>query len=357
MTNSTETTETAPLAVDALLVLSFGGPEGPADVLPFLRNVTRGRNVPDERLAEVAEQYNRFGGRSPINDHGRSLVEALRRELAAHGHDLPVYFGNRNWHPFLADTVATMADDGIKHAAVFVTSAFGSYSGCRQYREDLEAARAEVGPSAPRLDKLRLYYNHPGFLRPQAARLAEALNGRPDANVVFTAHSLPVSMAQGCDYQTQLLDAATTVMAEAGAADRPWSMAYQSRSGPPHVPWLEPDINDHLTDLAADGVTDVAVVPIGFVSDHMEVLFDLDTQAAETATKLGIGFTRVPTVGLDPEFVTMVRLLVEERYGQPPATPVALGDNQPWPDQCPVDHCPPPARSGAGRPGKPTSTS
>jgi ferrochelatase len=349
----------------ALLVLSFGGPEGPDDVLPFLRNVTRGRNVPDERLAEVAEQYALFGGRSPINDQCRQLVAAVRQRLVGLGWDLPVYWGNRNWHPFLADTVATMADDGITEAVVLATSAFGSYSGCRQYREDLDRAAAEVGSRSPTLTKLRLFYNHPGFIEAQAERLGLAMgqavrlagaqslipeSGPPlpaDTRLVFTAHSIPTSMADGCDYVAQLTEAARLVTMAAGLVDRAGAPAshdlvFQSRSGPPAVPWLEPDINDHLAMVAAAGVSRVVVVPLGFVSDHMEVVFDLDTQARATADRLGLELVRVPTVGTHPRFVALITDLVDEQFRG--ATRLAVGTDDPWPDQCPAGHCPPPAR-------------
>lgn len=330
--------------VDAVLILSFGGPEHPDDVMPFLRNVTRGRNVPEERLAEVAEQYELFGGRSPINEHGRQPTAALRARLADDGFDLPVYFGNRNWHPFVTDTVATMADDGINRALVFVPSAFGSYSGCRQYQEDLASAGETVGSRAPRLQKLRLFYNHPGFIEPIARHLGSALASLPGSTtprVIFTAHSIPVSMAEGCDYHGQLDEAARLII---DRIDGPpaHDLVYQSRSGPPRIPWLEPDINDHLKAVAADGVDHAVVVPLGFTSDHMEVLFDLDTQAAQTARDLGIGFDRVATVGTDPTYVAMIVSLVDEVVNG--VTPVALGADGPWPMPCPPDHCPPPAR-------------
>jgi ferrochelatase len=335
-----------------VLLLSFGGPEGPDDVLPFLRNVTRGRNVPDERLAEVAEQYALFGGRSPINDHCRQLLAAIEADFALHDIDLPVYWGNRNWDPYLTDTVSRMADDGIGRALVFVTSAFSSYSGCRQYREDLARARDVVGERAPELIKLRLYYNHPGFIEPQAERLATSTAAHDDVRFVFTAHSIPTSMAAGCDYQSQLHEAAGLVLTAAGHDGAPYDLVYQSRSGPPQVPWLEPDINDHLETLAADGETrPIAVTPLGFVSDHMEVLFDLDTQAAETANQRGLTMIRVPTVGDDPRFVAMVRQLVTEQTTAQPR--LFLGSQGPWPDQCPEGHCPAPARrppASAARP-------
>lgn len=344
------TTDTENRPIDAVLVLSFGGPEQPEDVMPFLRNVTRGRNVPEARLAEVAEQYARFGGRSPINDQCRALVAALEAELRAAGDDLPVYWGNRNWTPYLTDTVARMAGDGIGRAAVFVTSAFGSYSGCRQYREDLAKAAAAVGPAAPRLDKLRLYYNHPGFIEPMAANLTATIGPPlPDRHrLIFTAHSIPRSMAAACSYEAQLDEAARLVLERAGF-DPDYDVVYQSRSGPPSVPWLEPDINDHLLDLAARGYRGATLIPVGFISDHMEVMFDLDTQAAETAAAAGLALRRVPTVGTDPRFVTMIRELVDERrYGRPR---LFLGPDGPWPDTCPDGHCAPPARpTGPYRP-------
>ncbi|MEM9565793.1 MAG: ferrochelatase [Actinomycetota bacterium] len=340
---------------DAVLVLSFGGPEQPDDVLPFLRNVTRGRNVPDERLAEVAEQYAQFGGRSPINDHCRALIAALDEELRRAGLELPVYWGNRNWHPMLADTVATMTADGVRRALVFATSAFSSYSGCRQYREDLERTTDAVGSAAPALQKLRLFYNHPGFVEPMAANVAAAV-GDAEADIVsgahrivFTAHSIPVSMSTSCDYEPQLHEAAQLVMDGAGLGHCEWDLVYQSRSGPPHIPWLEPDVNDHIEAIAAEGATGVTLVPIGFVSDHMEVLFDLDTQAVATAEAAGIELRRAATVGTDPRFITMIRQLIEEQVSAGP--PLWLGQSGPWPDQCPEGHCLAPKRpAGAGRP-------
>ncbi len=339
------------MTYDALLLLSFGGPEQPDDVMPFLRNVTRGRNVSDERLAVVAEQYAQFGGRSPINDQCRSLLAAIEADFAENGLDLPVYWGNRNWHPYVADTVSTMKDDGIRNALVFVTSAFGSYSGCRQYREDLAAAAEAIGSEAPRLSKLRLFYNHPGFIEPMAANLAASLgagSAKGDTRIVFTAHSIPESMAAGCDYVSQLNDAARLILEAAELDHDAYDLVFQSRSGPPTIPWLEPDVNDHLEQLAGDGHTRVHLVPIGFVSDHMEVLFDLDTQAAATAERLGIDMTRVSTVGTDQRFVAMVRQLVEERLGEAPR--LSLGPQGPWPDDCKPGHCPAPAR----RPSRPS---
>ena len=350
---------------DAVLLLSFGGPEHPDDVMPFLRNVTRGRNVPDDRLAVVATQYERFGGRSPINDQCRALLRALGDELEGTRSRLPLYWGNRNWQPYLADTVAEMAADGVEKALVFVTSAFGSYSGCRQYRQDLEQAREKVGPDAPVLQKLRLYYNHPGFIQPMADNLRRAMTtggppgpsdaGAPSQRVVFTAHSIPESMAAVCSYRAQLQEAAGLTMAAAGLEGRPFDLVFQSRSGPPSMPWLEPDINDHLAELHRRGVGGVTVVPIGFTSDHMEVMFDLDTQASATAAELGLDFVRIPTVGTAPRFVAMIRELIDEQLHAAPK--LHLGSDGPWPDDCPANHCIPAAAPATGRPprGRPTT--
>ncbi len=346
---------------DALLVLSFGGPEGPDDVLPFLRNVVRGRNVPDERLAAVAEQYALFDGVSPINQQNRALISAIETEFEASGLDLPIYWGNRNWQPYLEDAVQHMADDGVTSALVFVTSAFGSYSGCRQYREDLLRA-GEAVSNAPGLQKLRLFYNHPGFLEPASGRVQAAVDQHrqsnpdsPSPRLVFTAHSIPISMAENCDYESQLREAADLIAAaidghatDSHTADGPaWDLVFQSRSGPPQVPWLEPDIGDHLHRLAADGVSDVVVVPLGFISDHMEVIFDLDTQAAAIAEALGTRMTRAATVGTHPRFVSMIRELVEEQIKAAPK--LSIGPSGPWPDCCPDRHCLGDGKTG-GRP-------
>jgi len=345
------------VAYDALLLVSFGGPDGPDDVLPFLQNVTRGRGIPPERLADVAAHYMHFDGVSPINEQNRLLLQAIRAELTEHGHDLPVYWGNRNWHPYLTDTVRQMMSDGVQSALAFVTSAYSSYSGCRQYQDDITAARDAVSPPAPVIDKLRHYFNHPGFIEPNVDAVRAALAGRSDARrsttrLVFTAHSIPTAMAQrsgpaGDLYVTQLREAAGLVAA-AAAPQLSWDLVWQSRSGPPQVPWLEPDINDHLRQLAADGVTDVVVSPIGFISDHLEVRWDLDTEAAATAGELGLGFARAATVGADPRFVSMVRQLVEERLG-PDCPRLALGALGPSHDRCPTGCCPAPARRGPGQ--------
>jgi protoporphyrin/coproporphyrin ferrochelatase len=335
---------------DALLLVSFGGPEHPDDVLPFLANVTRGRGVPPERLAEVAEHYQHFGGVSPINQQCRDLLREIER-----GTDLPVYWGNRNWHPMLADTVAQMRDEGVRRALAFVTSAYGGYSSCRQYLEDIAAARAAVGPSAPVIEKLRHFHDHPGFVEPHADAVRAARATLPPGGTVrvaFTAHSIPASMAatagpDGGRYEAQLRETAALVSA-AGAPDLPWDLVWQSRSGPPHVPWLEPDVNDHLAALAEQGVTGVVVSPIGFVSDHLEVIWDLDNEAASTAKRLGLDYARAATPGTDPRFVAMVHDLVRERQRVNASESVrrsGLGSLPLW-DTCPVGCCPP-LRRGA----------
>jgi ferrochelatase len=340
---------------DAFLLVSFGGPERSDDVLPFLTNVTRGRGVPAERLAEVAEHYQHFGGVSPINAQCRELLAAIGADFDAHGVDLPLYWGNRNWHPMLADTLAQMRDDGVRRAVAFVTSAYGSYSSCLQYLEDIAAARAAAGPNAPAVDKLRHFHDHPGFVEPHADAVRDALSTldptrRASTRLVFTAHSIPLSMARaagptGGRYEAQLRETAALVAravaqaeqgATAAAADLSWDLVWQSRSGPPHIPWLEPDINRHLEELAKAGATDVVVSPIGFVSDHLEVVWDLDTEAAATAQQLGLGYARAGTPGTDPRFVTMVRELVAERSGIAPQR--RLGTLPVW-DACPSDCC------------------
>jgi ferrochelatase len=323
---------------DALLLLSFGGPEAPEDVLPFLENVVRGRGVPRERLLEVAEHYSHFGGVSPINEQNRALLAAIRAEL-----DLPVYWGNRNWHPLVEDTVATMRADGVRRALVFVTSAYTSYSGCRQYQDDLARARSAVGEGAPELDKLRHYFNHPGFIEPAADGVRAALVGRPDARLVFTAHSIPLSMEassgpRGHLYTAQLREASRLVAEAVRGPGAEFDVVWQSRSGPPSVPWLEPDVNDHLAALAAAGTGAVVVSPIGFVSDHMEVLFDLDVEAREAAAAAGIGFARAQTAGTHPAFVSMLRELVQERL-DPDVPRRALGRFGPSHDICLAGCC------------------
>ena len=326
------------MAFDAFLLLSFGGPEGPADVMPFLRNVTRGRGVPDSRLAAVAEHYRHFGGVSPINAQNRALLTAVEKDFTENGIALPVYWGNRNWHPFLAETVRQMRDDGMRRALVLTTSATSSYSSCRQYRENMAGAQAEV-EGAPELVKLRHYFDHPGFIAANADGLRAALADRPDARLVFTAHSIPVRMDEasgpaGGLYTRQQRETARLVAEAVRGPGAEFDLVWQSRSGPAQVPWLEPDTNDHLRALAARGVRSVVVCPTGFVSDHMEVVWDLDTEARQTAAKLGLDFARAATAGTHPAFVAMIRELVQEEIaGAPRAALGTLGS-------CGLD-CPP----------------
>jgi ferrochelatase len=309
---------------DAVLVVSFGGPEGPADVMPFLENVTAGRGVPRERLAEVAEHYLRVGGVSPINGQNRALVEAVRGDFAEHGVHLPVYWANRHWTPTLTEVLTRMRDDGITNAVAFLTSAYASFSSCRQYLDAIEEARRHVGPGAPSVNRLRQYFNHPGFIDPMVDGVRAALGTIPaelraDASLAFVAHSIPTAMdvasgPAGHAYTDQLAEAARLVSEAVGGA-RPVTLSYCSRSGSPSTPWLEPDIADRLVELQAAGAQAVVVVPIGFVSDHMEVVYDLDTEAAAVAAELGLRFTRSSTVGTDRRFVAMLRELVLERLG------------------------------------------
>ncbi|MGW2313212.1 ferrochelatase [Actinomadura luteofluorescens] len=295
---------------DALLLLSFGGPEGPEEVIPFLENVTRGRNIPKERLEEVGEHYFLFGGVSPINQQCRDLKAAIEADFAANGVDLPVYWGNRNWTPYLADTVRQMKEDGIRRAAAFATSAYSGYSTNDQYLEDIARARDEV-PGAPEIDKLPVYADRPGFIEPFADAAKDALSRLPEgARLVFTAHSVPLSQP-GRELYTAELHAAAQAVAQRAAPGAPWDLVYQSRSGPPSQPWLEPQITDHLEALHGRGVRAVAVVPIGFVSDHMEVKYDLDVEAADLAAELGLAYERAGTPGSDPRFAALPRHLLE----------------------------------------------
>ena len=331
-------------AYDSVVIVSFGGPEGPDEVMPFLENVTAGRGVPRSRLEEVARQYGRTGGVSPLNEQCRRLRRELARELDRAGIGLPVYWGNRNWRPWLTDAVAAMADDGRRRALALVTSAYSSYSGCRQYLEDIEAARAAVGPRAPAIDKIRPYYDHPGLIEGWAdavadasAELEESLGPGPEARLVFTAHSIPAAMARACQYERQLREAAGLVAAASGRSG--WDLAWQSRSGSPSAPWLEPDVNDHLRAIAPVHRR-VVLAPIGFVTDHMEVLWDLDVAAAAAAASSGIELARAvaPGTAPDPRFVAMWRELIEERLGGGPRR--ALGSLGAGPDFCPSGCCP-----------------
>lgn len=329
------------LEYDSVLVLSFGAPEQRADVMPFLENVVRGKNVPPERLKEVAAHYNHFDGKSPLNDQIRALIAALEEELRTSEIDLPVYWGNRNWNPFLVETLRQMRADGKKRALALVTSAYSSYSGCKQYLENIAAARAELGEGAPVVDKLRAFYNHPGFIEANVDHLLTALGTLPKersecARVAFSAHSIPDAMAETCDYVEQLEETARLV-AEAARHDR-WQLVYQSRSGPPHVPWVGPDILEHLDALSQISVKDVVVSPIGFISDHMEVVWDLDHEARDYANELGITLTRASTAGTHPAFVSMIRELIEERLGRVTVRQ-ALGKRGAAPDVCAPDCC------------------
>jgi ferrochelatase len=323
---------------EAILLVSFGGPDRPEDVMPFLENVTRGRGVPRERLEQVAEHYHHFGGKSPINEQNLTLIGNVTRLLAQQGPDLPVYFGNRNWHPFLTDTFAQMNADGVTKAYAFVTSAFSCYSGCRQYRENIEAANTfgiEVA-------KLRVYFNHPGFVEPMRDEVKAALAQAPAARLIFTAHSIPMWMAHGSKYVAQLEEASRLV-----AEGRDFDLVYQSRSGAPNMPWLEPDILDHMRALHSQGTREIVICPIGFISDHMEVMYDLDEEARLLAEELGMKMVRAGTASHDPRFAAMVRELVLERRGDL-STKAALGVLGPSHDVCPVDCCaPPPRRPGA----------
>jgi ferrochelatase len=329
-------------AYDALVVISFGGPEAPEEVLPFLENVVRGRQVSRRRLLEVAEHYRHFGGTSPINSQNRQLISALEAEFAENGLSLPVYWGNRNWHPFLADTLRRMSADGIRRALAFVTSAFGSYSGCRQYREDISRAQQEVGPRAPHIDKLRLFFNHPGFVEPmiECVRRAFAEISNVDARqvmLVFTAHSIPLAMAQSSPYEVQLHETCRLIAAGVGTSN--WRLVYQSRSGPPGQPWLEPDVYEFLRDEhRGSRLSHVVMAPIGFISDHMEVVYDLDFEAGALCHQLSIQMVRAATVGTHPRFVQMVRELVVERMDAS-APRLALGTLGASPDECSADCC------------------
>ncbi|MCB9952667.1 MAG: ferrochelatase [Planctomycetaceae bacterium] len=333
---------------DALLFLSFGGPESRDDVIPFLENVLRGKNVPRERMLEVAEHYYHFGGVSPINQQCRDLIQAIEIELKEHGVDLPVYWGNRNWHPLLPDTMQKMKEDGVKRALAFFTSGYSSYSGCRQYRENVLAAQEQVGDGAPQIDKLRVFYNHPDFIAANVDQVEKSLadlndEQRAGAHIAFTAHSIPNSMSDGCDYVKQLTETCRLVAEAVGIPESRYKLVYQSRSGRPEDPWLEPDILDHLRRLKSDGVESVVISPIGFLSDHMEVLFDLDEEAALVSQEIGLTMRRAGTVGVHPKFVQMIRKLIQERLDSnfEKEAVGAFGPN--W-DVCPLDCCPAPRR-------------
>ena len=330
-----------PPPYDSFLLVSFGGPEGPEDVMPFLENVLRGKHVPRERMLEVAEHYQHFGGVSPINQQNRELLEAIASEFKQAGIDLPIYWGNRNWHPLLPDTLRQMRDDGRKRALAFFTSMFSCYSGCRQYRENIAAAQEEVGPGAPIVEKVRMGFNHPGFIETMSASLAPSMEtlqeSRADIYVLFTAHSIPTSMSDNCDYVKQLSESSRLV-AEACGVTR-WQLVYQSRSGPPQQPWLEPDVCDVINELGkSNRPKGLIVAPIGFISDHMEVMFDLDEQAATACRENQIPFARAATAGTHPKFVQMVCELVQERLSGTNQRR-AIGELGAWHDVCPQDCC------------------
>lgn len=326
---------------DSFLLVSFGGPEGPGDVMPFLENVLRGKHVPRERMLEVADHYNHFGGVSPINEHNRQLLEAIESEFRESGIDLPVYWGNRNWHPLLPDALRQMRDDGRQRALAFFTSMFSCYSGCRQYRENIAAAQEEVGEGAPVIEKVRMGFNHPGFIESLTANVKEAQQSLGEhgsqTQILFTAHSIPMSMADNCDYLKQLTESSRLVAEACGIQN--WRLVFQSRSGPPQQPWLEPDICDAITEMDdQQKIQALVIMPIGFVSDHMEVMFDLDEEAAILCKERGIAMARAKTPGTATSFVQMIAQLVSERIGTTQER-AALGDLGPWHDVCPADCC------------------
>lgn len=345
---------------DALLLVSFGGPERSEDVMPFLENVTRGRGILPERLLIVAEHYAHLGGRSPLNDQNRALIAALRRDFDSHGLHLPIYFGNRNWAPLLSDTVAEMKEAGVKRALAFLTSAYSSYSGCRQYLGDIEQARRAIG-GAPLIEPLRRFFNHPGFVEASVERVRAAWDQlgtaldphvRAAARLVFTAHSIPRSMADTSDYERQLRATAALIAERIGHPH--WDLVWQSRSGPPQVPWLEPDILDHVRALRARGTPGLVIAPIGFLSDHVEVLYDLDVEARRLCQELGLPMVRAGSVGTHPRFVATIRELVLERVqGDPPRS---LGPLPPSPQVCAPGCCPAPERPARVAHPAPSST-
>ncbi len=335
-------------AYDAVIVVSFGGPEKMEDIIPFLENVLRGRNVPRERMLEVAHHYEMFDGVSPINEQNRQLIDALRKELDSAGINLPIYWGNRNWHPMLKETIEQMKADGIKRALAYVTSGYSSYSGCRQYRENLIQAREEVGEGAPVIDTLRVFYNHPDFIDVNVEHIQEAVgklssSGQSPYHLALTAHSIPMSMANSSDYVTQLEETCRLVAERLGLPRERWKLVYQSRSGRPQDPWLEPDILDHLEGLKEQGVSDVVISPIGFLSDHMEVLYDLDVEARQKCDELGLSMQRAGSAGSHPKFIGMIRELIEERIGRR-SEKRSTGEYGANHDFCPVNCCPAPSR-------------
>ncbi len=333
---------------DAVLIVSFGGPESKEEVMPFLENVLRGRNIPRERMLTVAEHYYHFEGKSPINEQTRALIAALDVELQANGPKLPIYWGNRNWHPLLSETLQKMKQDGMRRALAFVTSAYSSYSGCRQYREDIARAQGEVGAGAPEVDKLRPFFNHPAFIEATVERVREALGSVPaeareNVQIVYLAHSIPVSMANSSDYVKQLEEVRRLVSGALGHADdvhKNDALVYQSRSGAPGQPWLGPDILEYLRQVKAGNLASAVVLaPISFISDHMEVLYDLDVEARQVCDSLALPMTRAKTVGVHPKFIGMIRELILERMN-PGSERRAVGSLGPRADVCAEDCCP-----------------
>jgi ferrochelatase len=329
------------MTYDAVVLISFGGPEGPDDVVPFLDNVLKGRNVSETRKLEVARHYLSFGGVGPINAQNRELRGLLERELERKGIKLPVYWGNRNWKPYLKDTVLEMKKDGVKRALAYVTSAYSSYSGCRQYLEDIVRARSEVGEGAPAIDKIRSFHNHPLFIDVVVESVRSCLDRIREAEpreteIAFTAHSIPMDMSRTSDYLVQLQDTCGLVASRLGCEN--WKLVFQSRSGPPWQPWLEPDILKHLDELKERGVRNVVISPVGFVSDHLEVVYDLDRQAKAHAEHLGLLALRAPTPGNHPKYIEMLVELVEERLHDQPIRR-CLGRMGPGRDVCPAWCC------------------
>jgi len=341
---------------DAILFLSFGGPEKRDDVIPFLENVLRGKPVPRERLLEVAEHYYHFDGISPINEQCRQLISALREELDAHEIRLPIYWGNRNWTPLLTETIVQMKRDGVQRALTYATSGFSCYSGCRQYRDDIAKALEQPEAAGLQIDKLRVFYNHPDFIEVVAERVGAAMSSYPEevrnrVQVAFTAHSIPLSMATTSDYEKQLRESCRLVAEACGLSDSQWKLVYQSRSGRPQDPWLEPDIVDHLKELKSAGTEHVVISPIGFLSDHMEVLYDLDDEAKRACEELQMRMVRAGTPGNHPHFVRMIRKLIQERLHG--AARECMGQFGPNHDVCPIDCCPAPV---AMRPARPATS-
>jgi ferrochelatase len=335
---------------DAVLVVSFGGPESKEEVIPFLENVLRGKSVPRERLLTVADHYYHFEGKSPINEQTRALIAALQAELDLHGPKLPIYWGNRNWHPFLAETLRKMKQDGIQRAVGFVTSAYSSYSGCRQYREDIVRAQTEVGEGAPEVDKVRAFFNHPLYVEATVERVWEAVQAVPaeareNVQIVYLAHSIPMSMANTSDYVKQLEEVRRLVSEELGHKND--ALVYQSRSGSPGQPWLGPDILEYLRQVKAENLASgVVLAPISFISDHMEVLYDLDIEARQLCDSLSLPMTRAKTVGVHPKFIAMIRELIVERVN-PVVERRAVGALGPRADICVEGCCPAPVRPKA----------